>query len=57
MHQPVAAWPHDRAVDTDEPDCLAYLPDGESLLVYDPASETGEAWLFTDTPIDLREYA
>jgi len=57
MHQPVTAHPHDEAVDADEPDCLAWLPDDETLLVYDPASESGGAWLFTDDPIDLREYA
>jgi hypothetical protein len=57
MHQPVTAHPHDEAVDADEPDCLAWLPDEQSLMVYDPASETGEAWLFAADPIDLREYA
>jgi len=57
MHQPVTGLAHDRAADADAPDCLAWLPDAESLMVYDPASETGEAWLFSADPIDLREYA
>jgi hypothetical protein len=57
MHQPVTGLAHDRAADADAPDCLAWLPDAESLMVYDPASETGEAWLFSGDPIDLREYA
>jgi len=57
MHQPVTAYPHDEAVDAAESDCLAWLPDDTSLMVYDPASESGHAWLFADDPIDLHEWA
>jgi len=59
MHDPVPAadWRHDRAHDGTDPDCVAYLAGGATLLYYDPASTTGETWLHADSPVDLREHA
>lgn len=57
MHQPINSWPHNSVPDTDEHDCLCWLPDDDTLLLYDPASETSEAWLFSGEPVDLRDYA
>lgn len=57
MHQPVTGWRHDRAVRASVADCLAFIPGDESVLLYDPASTTGEAWLHTDNPLDLRSWA
>lgn len=57
MHQPIHSWPHNSVPDTDEHDCLCWLPDNDTLLLYDPTSETSEAWLVADEPVDLRDYA
>jgi hypothetical protein len=57
MHQPVTGWRHDRAVRADEADCLAFIGGEDSLLLYDPASTTGEAWLHSDEPLQLRSWA
>lgn len=51
------SWRHTHAPDRPLHECRPWLPDDTSLLLYDPASETGEAWLHTDAPLDLRRWA
>ncbi|MFA1612042.1 hypothetical protein [Halobellus rubicundus] len=51
---------HDVAVDSVTPDCVAYVPDSrfdeDNLLIeYDPSN--GDAWLASDEPCHLRQWA
>lgn len=57
MDEPVTSWRHTHARDTADADCSVFLPDNQSLLLYNPASTTGGAWLHSDQPLDLRAFA
>jgi len=47
---------HQTTVSGDYPPAV-FIPGAGSLMLYDPASTTGDAWLHCDTPVDLREWA
>jgi len=57
MHQPVTGWRHDRPETMLIPDCLPYMPSPGTLMFYDPASTSGDTWIHTDRPLDLRSWA
>jgi hypothetical protein len=57
MDEPVTGWAHDVAVEAASHDCLAWAPNADELLLYDPASSTGDAWLASQAPLDLRAWA
>jgi hypothetical protein len=50
-------WRHTSALGNEGTDAAAFLPGQGTLLMYAPDSDTGEAWLHSDTPLDLRGWA
>jgi len=50
-------WRHTNTRGNEGADAAAFIPGNATLLMYHPASETGEAWLHTDDPVDVRGWA